>query len=127
MRTFCPGPYQNYAEKELGVRPEATQVSEKWAIKKINVLPQYIPDEKAVYSVSANGDYWPVTLSLSAEGFLAGIAAGKGEVFNEKKEMKYIAEALGDEERIDIMKLNTYNQLKEVLDTNYTYQRWTVR
>lgn len=59
---------------------------------------------------------------LSAEGFLAGIAAGKGEVFNEKKEMKYIAEALGDEERIDIMKLNTYNQLKEVLDTNYTYQ-----
>ena len=104
------------------IRPEATQVSEKWAIKKINVLPQYIPDEKAVYSVSANGDYWPVTLSLSAEGFLAGIAAGKGEVFNEKKEMKYIAEALGDEERIDIMKLNTYNQLKEVLDTNYTYQ-----
>ena len=119
---FVPGPYQNYAEKELGIRPEATQVSEKWAIKKINVLPQYIPDEKAVYSVSANGDYWPVTLSLSAEGFLAGIAAGKGEVFNEKKEMKYIAEALGDEERIDIMKLNTYNQLKEVLDTNYTYQ-----
>ena len=119
---FVPGSYQNYAEKELGIRPEATQVSEKWAIKKINVLPQYIPDEKAVYSVSANGDYWPVTLSLSAEGFLAGIAAGKGEVFNEKKEMKYIAEALGDEERIDIMKLNTYNQLKEVLDTNYTYQ-----
>ena len=119
---FVPGPYQNYAEKELGIRPEATQVSEKWAIKKINVLPQYIPDEKAVYSVSANGDYWPVTLSLSAEGFLAGIAAGKGEVFNEKKEMKYIAEALGDEERIDIMQLNTYNQLKEVLDTNYTYQ-----
>ena len=102
---FVPGPYQNYAEKELGVRPEATQVSEKWAIKKINVLPQYIPDEKAVYSVSANGDYWPVTLSLSAEGFLADIA-----------------EALGDEERIDIMQLNTYNQLKEVLDTNYTYQ-----
>ena len=119
---FVPGSYQNYAEKELGIRPEATQVSEKWAIKKINVLPQYIPDEKAVYSVSANGDYWPVTLSLSAEGFLAGIAAGKGEVFNEKKEMKYIAEALGDEERINIMKLNTYNQLKEVLDTNYTYQ-----
>ena len=82
---FVPGPYQHYAEKELGIRPEATQVSEKWAIKKINVLPQYIPDEKAVYSVSANGDYWPVTLSLSAEGFLAGIAAGKGEVFNEKK------------------------------------------
>ena len=41
---FVPGPYQNYAEKELGIRPEATQVSEKWAIKKINVLPQYIPD-----------------------------------------------------------------------------------
>lgn len=62
--------------------------------KKINVLPQDIPDEKAVYSVSANGDYWPVTLSLSAEGFLAGIAAGKGK-FSMKKEMKYIAEALG--------------------------------
>lgn len=119
---FIPGPYQSYAEEELGIRPDAMQAAEKWTVRKINVRPQYIPDEKAVYSVAAEGEYWPVTLSLSAEGFLAGIAAGQGDVFNEKREMKYTAAALGQEEKIDIMKLDTYNQLKEVLDTNYTYQ-----
>lgn len=119
---FIPGPYQNYAEKELGIVPEMKQATENWTIKRIRIHPCYVPDEKAVYSVAASGDYWPVTLSLSAEGFLAGVSAGNGGIFNDDSKMEYVANVLDSEEEIDIMKLNTYNHLKEVLDTNYTYQ-----
>lgn len=120
---YIPGPYQNYAEKELSLRPEITRLEERWSISKVDIKPQYIPDEKAVYSISAAGDYTPLLLSLSAEGFLSGVVGGsKGEVFNEQGHMKYVEEGKEESEKIDIMKLNTYNHLKEVLDTNYTYQ-----
>lgn len=119
---YIPGPYRNYAERELGIKPEITQLEEHWSIAEIDIKPQYIPDEKAVYSVSATNEYTPVTLSLSAEGFLAGVSAGTGYVFNEQKHMKYLGGDNTESEMIDIMKLNTYNHLKEVLDTNYTYQ-----
>lgn len=119
---YIPGPYRNYAEKELGLRPEIEQTGERWSISGLNIRPQYIPDEKAVYSISASGDYMPVLLSLSAEGFLAGVAAGEGEVYNEQKLMKYAGDKDTENDKIDILKLNTYNHLKELLDTNYTYQ-----
>lgn len=122
--TKCiPGPYRNYAEKELGVKPEITEPSERWIIRDIRIKPMYIPDEKAVYSISASGDYNPLMLRLSAEGFLAGVSAGQGGVYNEEKKMKYIVDEGIEEKVIDIMKLNTYNHLKEILDTNYTYQQ----
>lgn len=122
--TKCiPGPYRNYAEKELGVKPEITEPSERWVIRDIRIKPMYIPDEKAVYSISASGDYNPLMLRLSAEGFLAGVSAGQGGVYNEEKKMKYIVDEGIEEKVIDIMKLNTYNHLKEILDTNYTYQQ----
>ena len=89
---YIPGPYQNYAERELGIKPEITRLEEHWSIVKIDIKPQYIPDEKAVYSISATNEYTPVTLSLSAEGFLAGVSAGTGHVFNEQKHMKYLGE-----------------------------------
>lgn len=117
-----PGPYRNYAEKELGLKPEITSPSEQWAITKLEVTPEYLPDEKAVYSVSAAGDYLPVLLSLSAEGFLAGVSAGQGGVFNEEGKMRFQADESREEDEINIINLNTYNHLKEVLDTNYTFQ-----
>ena len=119
---YTPGPYRNYAEKELGQKPEITEYQERWNIKNIEVKPQAIPDEKAVYSVSASGDYQPILLHLSAEGFLAGVAAGQSGVFNEFEKAKYVSEAQKQATAIDIIKFNTYNNLKEVLDTNYTYQ-----
>lgn len=120
---YIPGPYQNYAEKELSLQPEITQLEERWAIDKIDVKPVYVPDEKAVYSISATGDYTPIMLSLSAEGFLAGVvSAEQGQVFNEQGSMKYMGENDKEVTKIDIIKLNTYNHLKEVLDTNYTFQ-----
>lgn len=117
-----PGPYRNYAEKELGQKTEIPEYQERWAIKNIEVKPLYVPDEKAVYSVSASGEYQPVMLHLSAEGFLAGVAGGQGGVFTDESKMKYVNGDDGDEDAINIMKFNTYNNLKEILDTNYTYQ-----
>lgn len=120
---FIPGPFSGYAEKELGMRPEITRTEERWEIKKIEIKPHYVPDQKAVYSISAVSEYTPVTLALSAEGFLAGVAAkGNGQVFNASEKMKYVRDDENRGEEIDIMKLDTYNHLKEVLDTNYTYQ-----
>jgi len=120
---YIPGPYGNYAEKELGLKPEITQPGERWEIEKIAIRPRYVPDEKAVYSVSATNDYTPVLLSLSAEGFLAGVAGSAGpEVFNEWEAAEYVADEGNESQQINIVRLNTYNHLKEVLDTNYTYQ-----
>lgn len=119
---FIPGPYRNYAMKELGLQPAIQETREEWQITGINVKPVYIPDEKAVYSVSATGEYSPILLTLSAEGFLSGVSGGKGGIFNGDEQVKYVIDDLPEEKVIDIMKLNTYNHLKEVLDTNYTFQ-----
>ncbi len=119
---YIPGPYRNYAEKELGIKPEIDRAREVWKVTAIDIEPQYIPDEKAVYSVSASGDYLPVMLSLTGEGFLAGVSAGKESVFNEELRMEFQSDRQPEQSRIDMMKLNTYNHLKEVLDTNYTFQ-----
>ena len=119
---FIPGPFQQYAEKELGVRPEITAPREEWSILSINILPRYMPDEEASYSLSASGDYNPVLLSLSPEGFLAGVAAGPIPMKVTDSEVVYKAFSRDMQEEVDITALNTYNPLKEVLDTNYTYQ-----
>lgn len=120
--SYIPGPYKDYAEEELGVKPEIMQASEQWSIVSIEVKPQYLPDEKTIYSLSATNDYTPVMLSLSPEGFLAGVAGGNGTVFREPESRTILLDKPLTEGEIDIMKLNTYNHLKEVLDTNYTFQ-----
>ncbi len=117
-----PGPYWKYAEKELSLVPKVIEAKDTWKIVDIKVSPQYVPDEKARYSVSASSDYWPVFLSLSAEGFLAGVAGGDGGVVGDYDMMAYHERKDKDTEVIDITQLNTYNHLKEVLDTNYTFQ-----
>ncbi len=120
--TYIPGPYRDFARQELGLTPEIVEAEERWKIAGIAIRPLYLPDGKALYSVSASGDYGPLALSLSAEGFLAGVMAGKGEVFNQPQQVEYMAEDDVETDGIDIIKLNTYNHLKEVLDTNYTFQ-----
>lgn len=120
--TCIPGPYRNFAEKELGLPPEITETSEYWKIEGIEIRPLYLPDEKAMYSISASGEYSSLNLSLSAEGFLAGVMSGDGGVFNQQREVERLVAEDVDNERIDVVKFNTYNYLKEVLDTNYTFQ-----
>ena len=119
---FIPGPFQQYAEKELGVKPEITVPREQWDIISINIEPRYVADERASYSLSASGDYNPVLLSLSPEGFLAGVGAGPLAMKVADPEVTYKAFKRDVQDEVDITALNTYNPLKEVLDTNYTYQ-----
>ncbi|WP_298613649.1 DUF4831 family protein [uncultured Odoribacter sp.] len=119
---FIPGPFQQYAEKELGVKPEITTPREQWDIISINIEPRYVADESASYSLSASGDYNPVLLSLSPEGFLAGVGAGPLAMKVADPEVTYKAFKRDVQDEVDITALNTYNPLKEVLDTNYTYQ-----
>lgn len=115
-----PGPYRKYAEKELGLKPDITEHKEQWSVKNVEVKPQFVPDEKAVYSVSASADYHPIMLSLSAEGFLSGVSGGRGGIFNDKAKVAYAMNNSNDE-TIDITDFNSFN-MKELLDTNYTYQ-----
>jgi hypothetical protein len=55
---------------------------------------------------------------------LAGVVNGTpAAVFNGFESMSYVADKKGkDQEEIDIVNLNTYNHLKEVLDSNFTFQ-----
>lgn len=117
-----PGPYRQYALQELGMKPEITSLGERWRIQEIEVKPFSVPDENAMYAMTASGDYQPVMLSLSPEGFLAGVAAGPLDASETTPVMNYRAVVPNQETEVDITSLNTYNPLKEVLDTNYTFQ-----
>lgn len=120
---LIPGPYRQYAEKQLGLKPEIQALGEEWKIKDITIVPQYLPDDKARYAISATGDYHSVMLSLTPEGFLAGIAGGNGvDVNGGRPVMNYVEEQMGSDKEVDIFNLEVYNSLKEVLDTNYTFQ-----
>ena len=116
-----PGPYQHLAEQELRLKPQITEAKERWTIKQMEIKPQYAPD--AVFSIVATNEYTPVTLSLSAEGFLAGVVkGGESSAFNGLEAIKYLATTRENKEEINIINLSTYNHLKEVLDSNYTFQ-----
>ena len=119
---YIPGPYVVYAEKELGMKPEGTVSKEQWEIKSVQVTPFTIPDEKAVYSMTATGEYGSVMLSLSPEGFLAGVAAGASDLKVQMGGMEYWRYGTDRRREIKMTDLSTYNPLKEVLDTNYIEQ-----
>lgn len=119
---YIPGPYAEYAEKKLGMKPEFTAVKEQWEIKSVQITPFFVPDEKAVYTMTATGDYTPVMLSLSPEGFLAGVSAGPLAMKAEPEEMEYRTPEYVRQREIRMAELRTYNSLKEVLDSNYVMQ-----
>ncbi|WP_068690004.1 DUF4831 family protein [Culturomica massiliensis] len=117
-----PGPFWKNAERELGVKPDITVAGNYWRIVDIEMKPYYIPDENAMYAMTSSGDYNPVMLSLSPEGFIAGVAARSSASPVPDAVWSYVPFQEETEEVVDITSLNTYNPLKEVLDTNYTYQ-----
>ncbi|MDR1756399.1 MAG: DUF4831 family protein [Culturomica sp.] len=121
---LIPGPFRQDAERELGIRAEITEPGELWRVAELQIRPEYLPDEQAVYSVTASGDYAPVMLSLSPEGFLAGVSSGSRSVPREEWHVKYTLPVTAEEheEEVDLTALKVYNPLKEVLDTNYIVQ-----
>lgn len=119
---LIPGPYREYAQEKLGMRPEISSRSEKWEIKGIEVKPVYVPDKTTMYAMTANGEYQSVMLTLSPEGFLAGVGCGPLPISVPVQSMYYTPLSRNSGNEVSIASLKTYNPLKEVLDTNYTTQ-----
>ncbi|MCC8172960.1 MAG: DUF4831 family protein [Odoribacter sp.] len=117
-----PGPYAQYAEQKLGIRPEIDRPGERWRLLDVSIYPQAVPDEKAMYSLTTTVDYNPIMLALSPEGFLAGVATSPGILLENGKKVYYDAFRDVQGNMVDITELSVYNPLKEILDTNYTIQ-----
>lgn len=121
MECSCliPGPFRQYAEQQLGVRPEITSEGEEWAIKNIRFIPKALPDPKASYTVNAAGEYNSILLNITPEGFLAGVGSGRtnqsenGEIIYEEKE-----KSVGT--GINYVYFGIRSTQKEVLDSNFT-------
>ena len=117
---LIPGPLARYAEKQLGVRPEIEQHGQSWRIKRIQFIPRSVPDEKAMFSLTAKAEYRGVALSVTPEGLLKGICSGS--TGNDKvigkavyKENKVVVE-----EDINYLSFGLRSTQKEVLDSNFT-------
>ncbi|MDL2252200.1 DUF4831 family protein [Odoribacter sp. OttesenSCG-928-J03] len=118
-----PGPYYAYAEKSLGIKPEISEEKEHWRLVDLTVTPQFFPDKKAIYTLTGSGESDAIRLSLSPEGFLAGVSAKiegtashlqNGSISYKAPEVK--------RGKIDVNMLSTHTTLKEVLDSNYLHQ-----
>lgn len=117
--TYTPGPYAAYAEKELKCRPG----TESWKITGIKVIPRAVPDERACFSVTAMGEYRSIFLNMTPAGILAGVNSnaecGKSE------SLAHTSVNLSDIDAYEtgnIWDVKTFNFMKEIADTNYTYQ-----
>ncbi|MDR0983266.1 MAG: DUF4831 family protein [Culturomica sp.] len=127
---YLPGPYAFYAEKKLGMKPDYTEITNVWKIKNIDMTAVVLPDDKAVYSINAVGDYSAINLTLSPDGYLAGISAANASAYNPNISQDYLKKSIViskdpssvKNEKIEIYKIGTYNTLKEVLDSNFTEQ-----
>lgn len=123
---FLPGPYRQYAQKELGFVPQVSEKKEFWSLKNVEIKSISEIDEKCVYSISSRDSYVPILLSLTPEGLLAGAAAQGVEIPVEANE-SLLNISLENENPLTSPTLETiynYNMLKEVLDTNYTMQEF---
>ena len=70
-----PGPYSNYAQKELGMMPLYTERGETWKLKGVKIEEVSEVDEKCVYTIASRDSYLPILLSLTPDGLLAGAGA----------------------------------------------------
>ena len=116
---LIPGPFRQYAEKQLGIRPEIMQEGEEWAIKNIKFVPRALPDPKAMYTVNAVGEYNSVLLNVTPEGFLAGIGSGNTNQ-SCKEEIVYEEVRNNSEAGINYVHFGIRSTQKEVLDSNFT-------
>jgi hypothetical protein len=114
-----PGPFHEYAERQLGVRPTITVPGKSWQIKGIRVIPMASPDERRIFTLNAAGEYGGLLLSLTPEGFLAGVGRASGPDF-EPCPIEYTASPGRPETNIEYVRFGIESTLKEVLDSNFS-------
>lgn len=117
--TLIPGPLRQYAEQQLGVKPEITAEGEEWTIKSIRFVPKALLDPKTMYKITSTGEYNAISLSVTPEGFLAGVGSGNMEPLVEE-EMIYVENSEPAQASIDYTRFGMRSTLKEVLDSNFT-------
>ena len=77
---FVPGPYAAYAEQLLGIHNAKTRPSTKWSVVGVKIGTFSEPDPEQVHKAMGDGAF---TLSLAANGCLAGINTPAGSEFSE--------------------------------------------
>jgi len=71
---FVPGPYHAYANQLLGIDNAKTRATVQWKLADLKLEPFAEPDPGHVYKALGEGAF---TLSLTPDGRLAGINAGR--------------------------------------------------
>jgi len=71
--THLQGPFYNYAAKYLGLTNVITQNSEDWSMGKISIQNFSVVDTNNIYVIENMNPAFPIQLSISPEGFIAGI------------------------------------------------------
>lgn len=118
---LIPGPLVQYAEAQLGVRPEIEREGQSWKIKTIQFIPKSIPDEKAMFSVISKSEYRGIALSVTPEGFLKGVGLGIAGCNPGTDENLIYRENDGvADDNIDYLSFGLRSTKKEVLDSNFT-------
>ncbi|MDR2413830.1 MAG: DUF4831 family protein [Odoribacteraceae bacterium] len=118
-----PGPFREYAERQLGVQPAITSAGQSWRVKSVRVTPVARPDEQAMFTITSTGDHGGLLLSLSPEGFLTG--AGNGVATRQvagtaDDPVEYIMPAARPRVEIEYVRFGVESTLKEVLDSNFS-------
>jgi hypothetical protein len=113
-----PGPFHEYAERQLGTRAAITSRGQSWRVKKIRLTPVAVPDAEATYTLNATGEYGGLSLSLTPGGFLAGV--GRAVASPAERPLEYVAPPARSREEIEYVRFGIESTQKEVLDSNFS-------
>ncbi len=69
-----PGPFRKYAEKYLGIKPQITESSTVWTLKKADISSYTEPDPANYFTVTANGLLAGNALALTRQGLILDLA-----------------------------------------------------
>lgn len=116
---LIPGPFRQYAEQQLGVKPDIEAARQEWRIKNIRLIPRPLPDAEHVYTVTTSGEYHAICLTLTPEGFLAGVGNSKLDT-PVQEEIVYIEPQENTNNSIQYVRFGIRSTQKEVLDSNFT-------
>jgi hypothetical protein len=108
------GPYFRYSERYLGTKDVITDNSESWSVGNVTVTAKAIPDPANRYIVRTENNSTAYYLSLTPDGFLAGVNVA-GAPQQEEKTVKKINKR---DESVSGLSVNNIVISEEVLQAN---------